>query len=312
MSGMSSEFGIGKETTYGTGVASSVFFQSADLSINEEDARLRDPFHRGHRGTPTSDAGRLNIAGSVSNIMVRPDNFGHLLRGLLGAPTTAGSGPYTHTYVDSTTKFSSVCAVPPYSLTVDYDGTDIRRYDGGVINQLTLSQDSSGRLSSSADFIFKGRSDVSSETPSYETNKPFNFSQLNITRAGSNFVYAENVTITINNNLIAVPLLDESKEVSCVEFNDTISIGVSMTIDPKDSATLYGDMKNNTNNAWVFTWDDGTDSLVFTFPQLNVLVPNKPITGAGRTTFTANGTAEYNTAAGYSVEVVLTNSQATY
>ena len=309
---MSTEIGIGQETTWGTGVASSEFFQSADVSINEDYARLRDPMQRGVRGLPTADSGRLTITGGLSNLLVRPDQAGNLLRGILGDPTDAGSGPYTHTYVEALTKFSTEAALPPYSLTVDYDGTDIRRYNGGQMNQLTLSHDASSRLVAAADFIFKGVAVVSSETPSYETNKPFKFNQLSITRAGSAFDYAESVSITINNNLLGVPLLNASNEIACVEFNDAISVQVAMTIDAKDSTTLYGDMKNNTVNEWVFTWDDGTDSLVFTFPQLNVLVPNKPISGAGRQTFAATGTAEYNASAGHSVEAVLTNSIATY
>ena len=313
MIGLSTEIGIGKETTWGTGVASSSFFQSADVSINETYDRLREEFNRGHVGMPVADSGRLGITGGISNLLVRPDQAGELLRAALQDPTDAGADPYTHTYVvNSPAKFSAEAALPPYSLTVDYDGTDIRRYNGGQLNQLTLTQDNAGRLIASTDFIFKGVAPVSSETPSYEANLPFKFSQLAITRAGSAFNYAESVTITINNNLIAVPLINQSTTIACVERNGPVSIEVSMVIDAKDSTTLYGDMKNNTINEWVFTWDDGTDSLALTFPSLNVLVPNKPISGAGRQTFTATGMAQYSVSDSFALEAVLTNSIASY
>src|SRR5690606_21973494 len=97
-SGRQGSIGIGKETTWGTAVAPSVFYNATE-SITEERGRLRESMNFGTRSRQPADAGRLRITGAMDGMHARPEGIGHLLRAALGAPQTTGaSAPYTHEF----------------------------------------------------------------------------------------------------------------------------------------------------------------------------------------------------------------------
>ena len=305
-----SEVGIGQETTFGTAVASSRYFSMANVNITQTIPRLREDYQFGVGSTPQADNGRLRIAGNIDGIHARADILGGLLRGVLGDPTDAGSDPYTHTYVDAATKFSTAAALPPYTVNVHYN-TRIHAYDGGQLTTLTLNQARDQRLLLNTAWIFKGMADISSESPTLESNTPFKFSQLTVQRNSSNFTYFEDLTISINAPIETEELLDASDEITCTERSGPVRVEVSGTVSSKDT-TLYTDFKTPTVEDWTFTWSDGTDSLAITIDRLNIEAFGEPISGAGRQTFTVTGVAEYDTSNTRSIQAVLTNSVASY
>ena len=305
-----SEVGIGQETTYGTAVASSRYLSMASVNITQDRQRLREDFQFGVAGTPQADNGRLRITGNIDGIHARADLLGDLLRGVLGDPVDAGSDPYTHTYTDALAKFSTAAALPPYTVNVHYN-TRIHAYDGGQLTTLTLSQARDQRLLINTGWIFKGVADISSESPTLESNTPFKFSQLTVQRNSVTFTYFEDLTITISAPLETEELLDASDEVTCTERSGPVRVEVSGTVSSKDT-TLYTDFTTPTVEDWTFTWSDGTDSLAITLDRLNIEAFGEPINGAGRQTFSVTGVAEYDTSNSRSIQAVLTNSIASY
>lgn len=87
------------EATYNTVPATPdaelIYFQSFGVAPSAE--RGQDPTISGYRGQPRGVLGRQNVAGSVV-VTVAPQSIGWWLKHLIGAPTTTGVGPYTHSY----------------------------------------------------------------------------------------------------------------------------------------------------------------------------------------------------------------------
>lgn len=315
--GVDGAIGIGKETTWGTAVASTRFF-TAQESVTEDRGRLRDPMTFGTRSTLPADAGRVGITGGITQIHARPQGLGDLLRAAIGAPTTTGtstttgaSTPYSHVFVPTSAKFSALAALPPYSATIKR-GDLIHRYSGGQLNQLTLNQARDDALSVDTDWIFKGVTDVSAETISLEAGSRFLFRHLAVQKGGSAFPYLEDLTIQFNNNLEVEEVLNESNEISAVDFGGKLETTISMTLTFRDSST-YADFKAATTDNWQFLWTlDANTSLKLVVPKLQLDSWSAPINGPGRMTISVDGMCEYDSVAGYEFEATLQNDVATY
>ncbi len=310
-SGRGGSIGIGKETTWGTAVAPTQFYNGTE-AISEERGRLREAITFGSRAVQPADAGRLRISGPISGVHARPVGLGHLLRAALGAPTTTGaSAPYSHAFKPAATKFSAAAALPPYSVTVKRDTGMIHRYSGGQLNRLTLTQPKDDALSVDTDWIAKGVADVSDTVIVAETTQRFRYQHLAVLRDAGPFLTLESVTITIENNLETEELLNASDEISGVDFGDS-SIKIDMTMSFQSLAD-YGDFKANVTRPWKFTWTvDVGNSLELSVPRLNLDAFGAPISAAGRLTASASGQAEFDAVAGHSLQATLKNSQATY
>lgn len=310
--GIQGYIGIGKETDWGTAVASSTFV-SATESISEERARLREPMTFGTRSTLPAIEGRTRITGGISGLHARPDLLGVFLRAALGAPATTGSGPYEHVFTPKTAKHAADAALPPYSVTVQR-GTLRHRYAGGQLNQLTLNQAADEALTLDSEWIFKSVADVgSAETIALETNRRFIFRDLAVTKGGSPFAFLESLTLAIANNLEPEETLNGTREISSVDFNEKLAITANMTLTFRD-ATTYADFKSATTDEWEFKWTspDSGPVLTIAIPKLQLDSWGAPISGPGRMTVDVTATAEYDSSEGHEIEVTLENSIATY
>jgi hypothetical protein len=309
-SGRQGSIGIGKETSFGTGVVPTAFFNATE-GISEERGRLREAMNFGTRARQPADAGRLRISGPVSGLHARPANIGHLFRAALGAPVTTGSdAPYSHVFKPVATKFSTEAALPPYSLTVKRSASVIHRYAGGQLNRLVLNQPMDGALSIDTDWIAKSVSAESDTTMALEQGNRFLFKQLAVERDSSAWNYLESLTLTIDNALEIEEVLNESDEISATDFGDS-NITVAMTSSFRD-ALAYADFKDNDPQAWEFEWTNGSAILTIVIPQLNIETWGAPIGGPGRMSVSCQGVAEFNTSAGYEMQVTLVNATASY
>lgn len=309
--GRQGSIGIGKETAWGTSVVPTHFYNGTE-SLSEERGRLREGMTFGSRAVQPADAGRLRITGGINGMHARPIGLGHLLRAALGAPATTGSAaPYTHTFKPASAKFSAQAALPPYSVTVKRDTGFIHRYSGGQLNRLTLSQAKDDALAVDTEWIAKGVADATDTTLVQEAGQRFRFQHLAVKRATVAFPTLESLTVAILNNLETEELLNESDEISGVDLGDS-QITVDMTMSFQN-VTAYADFKANATRAWEFVWTiDAGNSLVITVPRLNISSFSAPIGGPGRLTASVSGEAEFDATAGYGLQAVLKNSQASY
>jgi hypothetical protein len=143
---------LGKfETVYGTPPTGNYIkfpFVSSDLG-SEQGLIASDLLGQGRDPSqPIRDVIRVE-----GNVVVPVDlrNFGHWLKALLGAPTTTGTGPYTHTFA------SGAASLPSIALEVGMPDVPIFFTEAGVrVNSAQLSFSRSGAANATLNCIAQG------------------------------------------------------------------------------------------------------------------------------------------------------------
>jgi len=301
--------GLGKESTWGSGVAPSVFLP-ASKDVNIEIARMRIEGPHATVAQLRSEAGRKSIRGNMSGVPGYTDAIGHVLRALLGEPSTSGSGTYTHTWRADNPPVNKDYARPPYSLQWTADGVT-RRFTGGQLSQVTFSQPADDYLKLNLDWLFKSHQDgVSEATPTYPTDAVFGFRDLAVKRAGSDIpVRVESLELTINNNLEPANAAGDD-EIAAVDLG-VVTVEVQFTVEFND-ADIYNDFINDQAQRYDLIWSKGGKSLTITIHRGVIAAHSQPIPASGRLTATFTVAAELDPSSGNFVDVVLVNTTASY
>jgi hypothetical protein len=129
------------ETTYNTvpGVPDGELLNFQSFNVVPSAERGQDPTISGYRGQPRGVLGRQNVAGSVV-VTVAPQSIGWWLKHLIGAPTVAGTGPYTHSfaYGDANPLPAGITFETDYSAAITGAGRYLVQ-SGCRINQATFA-----------------------------------------------------------------------------------------------------------------------------------------------------------------------------
>jgi len=308
--GALSFLGLGRETAWNTPVAASAFFPFSSESLKVSIEPIAEAQIRGILDQSPRYKGLITIGGSFSG-PVYPSLIGHLLRAALGAPTTTGTGPYTHTFNPTQGRFSNSAALPPYSITVGRDGA-IERYSGCVCQSLSFSFAKGGMLTFEAQWIGASYDYPGAPTVALPTDTPFTLDAL-VQRNGVAFGSLQDISIAINNNIEGVRTINNNGGIiSRVAWNGMRTIEVSGTAD-FDNNTLYNDFLAFGDTPWLFEWSQGANTrLTLTFPAMKNLDGSPNVGGEGRITLPFSLSAEYDFATGGAMQAVLVNNVASY
>lgn len=307
MNGFQGLIGLGKESTWGVGVAASQFYNATE-SITEERPQLREPMTFGTRAVQPGEQGRLKVAGSINGFHARPAGIGHILRAALGVPTSSGvAAPYTHVFVPAATEWSSNAPLPAYSATVKR-GSQTLRYSGGQCNKATFKQSKDGMLEVDTDWMFKDVAPVAAPVLAADNTTRFRFLHLSIQRAAIDYDFVEDLQISIENNLAVEELFDQTNGASAFVYDGMQQTSIQMTLTFRDLAT-YDDFRDSTPRPWTFEWAiDANANLKFSIPRLKIDRWGAPISGPNKLTITVQGVAEFDSVAGHALEATLINS----
>jgi len=184
----------GKETTWGTAVTPSKYFDhvteipppwSRDIERKYALVESREPkFLR---------PGLKTYEGRISGIFTRED----LLLYILGKIETSGSGPYTHTLTPGS-------SLPSITLEMGIDNVKVWKLVGVVFGSMEISAEVGEYLSFSIDYIAKTLSELSTFSANVDVggNTPFDWSMATITLGGSDITdKVESIRISLNNNI---------------------------------------------------------------------------------------------------------------
>lgn len=196
--------GLGKESTYGTGVSPAYFVDATSDGFSFDNQPDFQNTTRG-RATYKGEAGAFSDEGSV-DLPANPENgLGLLLLGAFGAEAFTSTDPDG----DSTDEvgehvFTPADTLPALSVEVDRD-TDVVRHLGAGVDTLELSHTAEDMLTASADFIAKEPDgSVSSATPAYSDLRNFRWHDISLTVAGTNRdTDIQEATFSIENGLSA-------------------------------------------------------------------------------------------------------------
>jgi hypothetical protein len=301
---------LGKfETVYGTPPTGNYIkfpFVSSDLG-SEQGLIASDLLGQGRDPSqPIRDVIRVE-----GNVVVPVDlrNFGHWLKALLGAPTTTGSGPYTHTFV------SGAASLPSIALEVGMPEVPIFFMESGVrVNSAQLSFARSGAANATLNCIAQGETDArprAAARPPWPSLTRFNQFQGSIKKDGVQLGNVTGAQLTYTNNLERIETIRSDGK---IDGADPTIAALTGNIEVRFADTALIDAAtDNTPMELAFAYTiDADKSLTFTAHEVYLPKPKLAISGPGGVQATFDWQAAKATSPARMLTVVLKNDVASY
>ena len=262
-SGLSAQFGIKTESTWGTPVTVDTFIPLVSESMQQTITRLDSQGIRaGRRVGGVWKAGAITCAGDLTlELSNKPTAC--LMNHMFGGVSTAGSGTYTHTFTPgdlSARSFTAQIGVPDISgavRTKTYAGCKITSWEiscaAGEIAQLTCSVSAKSEATN-----------VALAAASYLTGiSPFVFTEGSLSIAGSAVATVKAMNLTGDNVLAA-----DRHFIGSAAVAEQLEAGLrtysgSLTAE-FESLTAYARYAAGTEAALVMAFNNGTDTLTIT------------------------------------------------
>lgn len=308
--------GIAKESSYGTPVGATDYFEIMSENLSESIDRFPTRNVVGGFFEPDDYAGARRAAGNLS-MFGHPVSIGHLLKAafstISGSPVLSG---FLHLSRFITTKsdFNTSIACQPYTLEINRDVTSSHQIAGAVCNRLQLSLAPNQDLRCTADWIAQAGTLLSKTTPTYpgSPTDPFTFETASLSIGGSATARWESFNMVINNNLDGILALNASSNIIRVRRRGPQQVTLSGTIDFTDVAEFL-DFKNQTERQLQLTLTRANSfSLLIDVPRFIYTAFPTGIPGRDRLTVSVAGTARYSTTSAVAVSIGLTTTKSNF
>lgn len=229
----------------------------------------------GREGLDPSQDVTNNRGDHVVPVDVR--NFGQWLKLFFGAPTTTGTGPYTHSFA------SGAAALPSLSMQLGLPQVPLFGVNYGIRgNTMAIAMQRSGLLDATLGLIAKGENKettTQSGTPTSVVTERFAQATGEITREGVALGSIVSANFTFSNGLDPVETIRPDGEIEDIDPGMATMNG-SITARLADT-TLIDDGEGGDPVALTFGWERDAHSLLFTAPRIFLPVPKQPIQGPG-------------------------------
>ena len=297
------------ESTCGTPPATGAYFKLPVINcdLGGEQALIEDDVLGLGRDPRAPIYDLKRITGQVE-VPLEDTNFGYWLKLLLGAPTTAGAGPYTHTF----TSGKALASMESAAIELGY--SEIPRYylcDGVRADALTIRVQRSGKMT--AVFTLVGQDETDSTvdaTPNENSYNRFDAFEGNIQHADTDLANVLSGEFTFRNNIESVETLRSDALIEAAEPG-ICALSGSISTRYADQ-TLYGDAEGQSGIQVDFDFISGANSLKFNQHEVYRPLPKRNVSGPGGVEADYDYQAAFNTFAGEMFEVILINSLANY
>ena len=258
--------GFGVESTYGTAVSRTKFFEFDSESLDfkmgytpKNSVRSSDLMATRAVKTKKEVSGAIDFAVSYSNMEV-------LFKHALGTNNTTGAGPYTHA-------LTLASALPTgLSIEVNRDAANVGAgsswlYEGCQIDSLTLSHEPESWLMASFEFVGEDSSNTTVSTPTIATFDGISWDELVVTLNGVT-IDVMSYELKLSNNLAK----DRFKLGSRVRKGlgrsgpREVTGTLKMEYDAKTTSDFFRVNSETTPGILLFTYTSGAKSLAISVP----------------------------------------------
>lgn len=311
-------FGFKKENTRGVAEASPAKFLAvaAESELTYKTVLIPDDRIRGLKERFPSAPGVKEGSGQLSGIDVEASTIGDLLFGCLGSVTTAQpDATNSPTVYRHTMRRLNSLSMPSFTFFVDR-GLSRKVYPLTVIKKLGFNGAVDGKALATAEVMFKSEDVAGSFTPSYGSPKPLMFFQTDFKIDGVSDVNVRSWSLSIDNGSQAYRTLNQSRDVKDIFSPGRFVIdgGFEIYFETEAQRQKFLDA-NSAALDIILTGDIIEDTfknqLEFVLPEIRYTAYPfgniENLLGAA-VTFEA----QYNSAAGYSLQAVLTNGVPSY
>lgn len=258
--------GFGVETTWGTAVSRTKFYEFDSESLDFKmglmpKSSTRNVDHMNFRAVKTKKdvTGAIEMAVTYSNMEV-------LFKHALGSNNTTGAGPYTHT-------IGLAAALPTgLSIEVNRDSANVGAgsswlYEGCQIDSMTLSHEPEGWLMVSFEFVGEDSSNVAVSTPTFGTFDGVSWDELAVTLNGSP-IDILGYELKLGNNLAKdrFKLGSRTRKGLGRAGQREVTGTLKMEYDAKAVSDLFRVNSETLTPSLTFTYTSGAKSLTITVP----------------------------------------------
>jgi hypothetical protein len=316
---MLGHIGISKQNSFGTATTSWDYLPIINESLTTNIEQLVEEGLRARFEEGTSHEGLLTVAGDIV-FEPHPIMLGHFFRGVTGGASftevLSGQGVYEWEFLPQQSDFDSACALPPYTLQVYRGAGNAWQFTDAIIHTLTLEIAGGAIVKGTASVFSRISSLMTKTTPAYPSGDPWTWDAASLSIAGTANGDLESVTITIENPVEGVPLLDGNKyhaKYKRTGFRNT-KISGSMVF---DSQTEYNQFRSQAEQRYLATLTGATlpasaNMLTLDMPKVRYTSYPVNIGGPGRISVGFEGVCKYDTTSSYAIRPTLTNTRTSY
>lgn len=296
------------ESVYGTSPATGfIKFPFVSDALGSEQGLIESDILGQGRDPAAPSRDVIKVEGDMV-VPVDLRNFGHWLKGLLGAPVTTGTEVYSHV-------FSSGAASLP-SLSLELGMPEIPSFlmcAGVVLNSMNLKFERSGTAKATINAVAQSEDRASSSaagTPSQAIMTRFNQFQGYIKKNGTALANIVGAEMTYSNNLEKIETIrDDGK----IDGADPTVSALTGSIDVRFAETSLIDAATNGESiALEFGYAiDADQSLIFSMPSVYLPKPKLSVSGPGGVQASFNWQAA-KPASGAMMTVTLKNDVSSY
>lgn len=238
--------------------------------------------------------------------------FGWWSRGLFGAPTTTGTGPYTHVYTTGADLPSVALEIGHVKLSTP----KFERHKGVKFGALAFEMARSGAANATLSLVAQGETNpttASDASPTSYTLTRFNRSRGTIKIGGSPVASVTGGRIAFSNNLDPAETMTDDGLIEGIDDGEataTGSITARFGVDSTISDAI--DAETPLVLQYEFTRPTGGHTLTFDLPRVFFAWTGKEIRGPGGIERTYDWRAAKDSVAGHLMQVTLVNDVASY
>lgn len=308
--------GIAKESSYGTAVGASDYFEIMSTNITESIDRFPTRNAFGGFYEPDDYAGVHRVAGDIV-MFGHPVSLGILLKAAMNtisASVVLSGFLHLSRFISVKSDFSTTIAGQPYTLEVHHDVTSSHQFTGAVCNRLGLSLAPNQDLRASTSWIAQAGGLVAKTSPTFpgSPTDPFTFETASLSIAGVATARWESFNLNVNNNFDGISALNASSNIIRVRRRTPQEVRISGVLDFQDVAE-YLDFKNQTERQMQLTLTRGSSfNLLIDAPRFVYTTFPTGIPGRDRLTVGVDGMCRYSTTSGLAIDIGLTTTKSNY
>lgn len=324
MFGVNAHFQIARQNSGGTAITTMTSFhpipfisETLETNINP----LVSDTLRGRFDEGTVRQGLLTVQGDLV-VRLQPRLVPVFFYGVTGtiSSSAVGSG-HQHVFVPTQTQWGDDLALPPWTGEVYKDGQTAYQFTDIQFSRLALEIAGGQLVRATAGIMARVSSQKGVTTPTPPSEAEFAWSEASVSLGGAGWTNFETTTVTIDNALEFVALLDGTLSPRRVVRNNYRTCRVTGAVDiPVNSITgMFSDFRAGTERPLVITVNQPTQIGSGFYPQFKIDIPTfrydtwrVNVGGPGRVVANFDGRAIFNTGSNMLFLLQCQNSWASY
>jgi len=249
--------------------------------------------------------GKHLIRGTI-NAEASPQAMGWFVAAYMQRDTPGSE--HVHTFTPKQTDFDALVAGTPATLQIYRDVGSAMQYADMVCETLDINITQGEIMNVAAGFLGGVSTRVAAASPTFPTDKPFNWAQSSISIDGAAVTDLMDASLTMTKNLEAVYTLQDSKVPKKIKRSDfeRIELSGTMLFQSHSYMQAFEGAAGHTFTA-NFVGVDSPDNITIDIPQLKFLTYEPTINGKGLVEAPFTALAEYDTDSATAIQIDITN-----